>query len=466
MEFKFKKLLTIKNGIIFIILSGIIVISLSYFNRYFVKTRSYNIILISIDALRADHLGCYGYYRNTSPNIDALAKDNILFKNFFTVVPKTGPSMTTFFTGKLIQNHGVVSNPLKRDPSIKNFAQLLPENYKKAAFISNASLSEERGYSDGFDEYILFKGSQEKMTPIVIKWLIENSENAKFFLWLHYIDPHGPYTPPAEFHEIFVNDQYYDISKKVALDYTPQKGFNENYVLGAVPKYQRLGDIDEVDYYIAQYDAEIKYTDSEVGKILDFLESKKLTKNTIIIITADHGESLGENHYYFEHGMLVNEGSIHIPLIISHPNVLKPLVINSLLQNTDFTPTILKEFALTYPTKIDGIDFSELYYKRKTNYQIRDFIYSCTPHEYINFFETIRTRTDKLIRKDEKVYSYYDIQNDKYETKDIFSEINKDIKKEKISMIENFGKYAVKSASKVKLPKEKLEILKSLGYIN
>jgi len=252
----------------------------------------------------------------------------------------------------------------------------------------------------------------------------------------------------------------------VALKYTPQKGYNVNFVFGAVPRYQRLGDIDEVDYYIAQYDAEIRYIDNEIKKLLDFLELKKLTKNTIIIITSDHGESLGENNYYFEHGLLVNEGSIRIPLIIHHPEIKKPLVINSLLQNTDLAPTLLDEFGLQFPTEIDGINFSELIHKRKTDYQLRSFIYACTPHVFIDFYETIRTKTDKLIRKNEKVYSYFDKTNDKHETNDLFSKVNKNLINEKIGIINRYGKNSIKSGSKVDFPKDKLDELKSLGYVN
>ncbi|MGA1826322.1 MAG: sulfatase [bacterium] len=454
------------HKIIFILLLILIGLSIAY-NSYTKKT-DYNILLISIDALRADHLGCYGYSRNTSPHIDAFAHNNLLFKNFFTVVPKTGPSMTTFFTGKYIQNHGVVSNPLRRNPIIKTLPQLLPKRYVRAGFVTNLTLNAERGYADGFDEYTILDG-QKTLTSKAIQWLGDNGIRSKFFLWVHYIDPHGPYTPPDEFHEIFVNDRYYNASKKVALDYTPIKGINENYILGAVPKYQRLGDIDEVDYYIAQYDAEIKYTDSEIGKLLHYIEAKNLTQNTIIIITADHGESLDENNYYFEHGMLVNEGSIHIPLIISHPDVKRPCEINSLLQNTDLAPTILNQCKVKFPTAIDGIDFSQLFLaQQKSAIQVRNFIYSCTPHEYLSFFETIRTSTDKLIRKNENSYSFYDIRNDSRETKDLYlnaSKTTSNLIEKRIGEIKNFGVHYVRSGIEPKLSKEQLEKLKTLGYV-
>lgn len=424
-----------------------------------------NIVFITIDALRADHLGCYGYHRDTSPNMDALARNSILFKNFFTVVPKTGPSMTTFFTGKYIQNHGVVGNQMEWNSSIQPFMELMPKEYKKAAIVANTILLGSKGYDRGFDIYAY--NDDEELTLKAIHWLDTFFNRAcNFFLWLHYLDPHGPYKPPAEFHEIFVNDQYYDASRKVTLDYTPIKGYSKNTGLGVVPAYQRLGDINEVDYYVAQYDAEIKHIDSEVGKLLSFLEQKKQMDNTIIIISADHGESLGENNYYFEHGMLVNESSIHIPLIISHPEVREHLAVNSLLQNTDLAPTILGEIGSEFSAEIDGVDFSEAYHNRKPDYRVRDFIYSCTPHEYPDFFETIRTATGKLIRTNEDAYSFFNIAKDKFETEDTFSEAGRDSIGESMSLMENFGKRHMKSASKTTLSEEEVEKLKALGYID
>ena len=99
-----------------------------------------NLVLITIDTLRADHLGCYGYHRNTSPNIDAFAEENILFENFFSVVPVTGPSMSSLFTGKHMLNHGVVYNWLTIDSNTKNLAELMPDNYRTAGFSANTVL--------------------------------------------------------------------------------------------------------------------------------------------------------------------------------------------------------------------------------------------------------------------------------------------------------------------------------------
>jgi arylsulfatase len=453
----------------------------------------YNFIFISIDALRADHLGCYGYKRNTSPNIDKFARNHILFENFFTVVPKTQPSMSVFFTGKYMQDLGIVDNERAWSDSIVGLVELLPRDYAKTAFICNPGLSRIKGYR-GFDmgQHVLV--TQQEITGRAIEFL-EGIEDGKFFLWLHYIDPHGPYKPPAEFHEMFVGDEFYDASKKISLDYIPLEGFSAHYVLGeqvAVPQYQRLGDIDEVDYYIAEYDAEIRYTDAEIGKLFAYLESKRLLENTIIVITADHGEGLGENDYFFEHGMLVNEGNIHIPLIMSHPEVREPLAITSLIQNTDLAPTLLSEIGLKFPHEIDGIDFSHLYRSRKTDEKLRNYIYSCTPWGYPYFYETIRDDMHKFIRRDpevltrikvendlgetfvdgaitdKEVHSFYDVSKGNADVDDIISSIDGDERKEYLTKLRAFGKKATPTAriAEEELPQEIRENLKALGYID
>lgn len=438
------------------------------------KKKPYNLILISIDALRADHLGIYGYHRNTSPTIDAFAKKNILFTNFHTVVPKTGPSMTSFFTGRYVQHHGVTTNALRRDKSIKTLTQILPKSFHKAAFCANLGLNKARGYADGFDEFtVLMAGaksmreeSQAELTPKAINWLKDNAAKGNFFLWLHYLDPHGPYTPPPQYKNLFINDKFYDPTKKVALDYTPLKGQNENIVLGAVPKYQRLDNHNAVDYYISQYDAEIRYTDAEIKKLFNYLKSHGLMKKTIIVITADHGESLGEKNYYFEHGMFVGENSTHIPLIIHHPDITRPMTITSTLESIDLAPTLLSEYGLHFPQKIDGLDFSSLYHKRETHKELRKFTYSCTPQEYTNFIEIIRTKRHKIERINEKQYYYCDADKDDCSEKDLLPDnvhsptINR-LKK----LFAPFGRQVSIKANFVKLPPKIMKELKGLGYV-
>jgi arylsulfatase A-like enzyme len=372
-----------------------------------------------------------------------------------------------------MQNHGVVDNNYLRTPLTKSFVELLPKLYQKVAFVANPALSDSRGYGKGFDEYHVAKPNnkmeewgQEDISPEAIGWLKTAKEKGNFFLWLHYIDPHGPCLPPPDFHGAFIDDAYYDKSITAPLDYTPEPGINENYVLGAIPKYQRLKDINVVDYYIAEYDAEIKYTDTEVGKVLDYLNSSGLTDNTIVIITADHGESLGDNNYYFEHGMLVNEASIHIPLIISHPDIKTNLTFDTLMQSIDIAPTLLDFLGIknsVAPT--DGISFSKLIYQKNTKDDLRQYIYSCTPYGYNSFYETIRGKGNKIVRKNEKEYSYYNLISDQQEIKNLYNESEGENIDEYKSVLSGFGKSArVTPILESNLSKAESDKLKTLGY--
>jgi arylsulfatase A-like enzyme len=428
------------------------------------EARSLNLLFISIDTLRADHLGYHGYPRRTSPNIDRFAASNVVFHNFFATSPKTGPSMATFFTGKYVQNHGVTENPLPVPDEQRLLAELLPDEFSKAAIVANPTLAPVRGYAAGFDEFALVEGSSA-VTNRALQWLAANEES-RFFLWLHYLDPHGPYTPPERLREVFVGDAHYDESRRVPLDYTPQPGLNPNYVLGAVPRYQRLDDIDIVDYYVAQYDAEILFIDEQIGRILEHLEISGLDERTLVVLTSDHGESLGEHDYYFEHGLLVNEGSIHIPLIVSHPELEQHHSIEALTQNTDLLPTLLTQLEVAHPTGMDGLDLSEMLRSGARADLLRDYVYSCTPFptEYPTFFETVRTRTDKLVRSADGRLWYHDLRRDPRETTNSISSLDPTTLEQWSRIFDGFGRRAVASDLPPTLPDELRERLESLGY--
>lgn len=423
-----------------------------------------NLLFISIDTLRADHLGVYGYPRPTSPNIDRLAEQSVVFRNFFTTMPKTGPAMTTLFTGKYPQNHRVTRNTSRVRSKQLMLAEIVSPEFRTAAFVASPTLSAERGYAAGFDDFRLTEGDTVDLTDRALAWLEHNDER-RFFLWLHYLDPHGPYLPPERLRETFVGDAFYDDSTRVALDYQPQPGLNPNYVLGAVPRYQRLEDHDVVDYYIAQYDAEILLVDEQIGRILSFLETRGLTGRTLIVLTSDHGESLGEHDYYFEHGMLVNEGSIAIPLIIHHPS-LERRVVHGLVQNTDVLPMLLRQLGLDAPQGLDGMDLSDLLSGRSER-SPRDYVYACTPypHEYSTFVETIRTKTGKLVRSGQNDLLYYDLARDPAESENTVSALDPLVLRGLLAALDGFGRAPLPSEPPPRLPEDLAERLRSLGYV-
>jgi arylsulfatase A-like enzyme len=239
---------------------------------------------------------------------------------------------------------------------------------------------------------------------------------------------------------------------------------NPNYVLGAVPLYQRQDDIDLVDYYVAQYDAEIRYVDEQLGRILDYLRDRELDGNTLIVLTSDHGESLGEHDYYFEHGMLVNEGSIRIPLVVVLPGETRPTTVEALGQNTDLLPTLLDVLGLPAPSGIDGRGLPGL----RGVADEREYIYSCTPFpEYREFRETLRTRTVKLIRSDDATLTLYDLREDPQETTNVAERLDPDLRRDWLAALDDFGRRgASEPGSPRALPQELTERLRALGYVD
>ena len=298
-----------------------------------------NIILIVIDTLRADHLGCYGYFRDTSPNIDAFAEQAVFFEQAYAPMATTLPSHTSLFTGLYPLEHGVESNvgddgePFNPKPGMRPFTQLAQTNgFKTAAFVSAAPLKRVCGLDAGFDTYVQPTEALQDAQPTTreaLSWLDEN-DRKQFFLFVHYFDPHVPYLPPLAYRALFGTGQpLKDYLKQRAIPDHVQPGLCR----GKVP----------TDTYQATnfYDGEIRYCDHYVGQLLDSLRQRGLWDNSVIIITADHGEGLNQ-HDWPQHGRTWNE-QVHIPLLIHFPPRYSglPARFKPLVSLIDVFPTVL-----------------------------------------------------------------------------------------------------------------------------
>lgn len=298
------------------------------------KSQSPNVLLITIDTLRADHLSCYGYARRTSPYIDKLAREGTRFARAYTVIPLTGPSHIAIMSSRYPQEDGARRNgePIDNKPAIVTLPQVLRSHgYRTAAFISAwpllGRLTHLNQYFDHYDEnlnrtYQVFNSSRwaEDVTPRALKWLDDHAnEKQPFFLWIHYFDPHSPYMFRDAYNPPDVN--------KDAHPYKPPS------------------DSDMAER-VRGYDSEIYYADHYIGKVLKALDDLHISNSTIVVLMADHGESLGQ-HGYVGHGRHLYEGIIHIPLIIRYPGHVKAgQVINTPVSSIDVTPTILDLAAL------------------------------------------------------------------------------------------------------------------------
>ncbi|MCI0423262.1 MAG: sulfatase [Acidobacteria bacterium] len=285
-----------------------------------------NVLLITIDTLRADHLSAYGYHLKTSPNIDSLASEGARFAHAYSVVPLTGPSHFSLFVSRYPQEHGARINGVAVQPQSKwlSLPQALRQlGYFNAAFVSawplTSRLTGLHRWFDVYDEeltrsYQVFNSSRhaEDVTPRVISWLT-NHRVQPFFLWVHYFDPHSPYLMRKEFS---------------SLEPSGHKGSRFRWRASAIRER------------IQKYDSEIRYTDHHLGNLVDTLDRLGLRESTLVVLTADHGESLGE-HGYVGHGRRLSEGILQVPLIMRHPKIPPGTVIAAQVSLLDVTPTIL-----------------------------------------------------------------------------------------------------------------------------
>lgn len=345
-----------RRGFFFFLLFAIIVISTSYI---FITLRlpiknlqrlpqidcppNCNVILISVDTLRADHLGIYGYEKQTSPNIDQFAKDAMVFENAFAQSSWTLPSYTSMLTGFYPQELDVevISDRLPQDKS--TIAEILKNaEYKTAAFTSGAFVNEDHGFSRGFDQFEESPDWQDAsyLTDQAMSFLSKNQQE-KFFLFLHYFHVHDPYNPSEDNAQKFDPEYIGNI-----------KSFNISEIVKLNTKTMRLSQ-EDLQYIKALYDAEIFELDNQLARVFQFLKDQHLDEDTIIIINSDHGEEFGERGIWGMHAYSLYDELLHIPLIIKVPSIQGKRV-DSLVENRDIPKTLIELLELEDQVSLPG----------------------------------------------------------------------------------------------------------------
>ncbi len=340
-----------------------------------------NLIIISSDTLRADHMSVYGYKKNTTPNINKWAENATIFTNAKTMIPFTLPSFVSLMTGKSPFQTTIYTNFKSKIPKdVATLADVLKSNgYETAAFVTNYVLGPKIiNFSDRFDIYTVadyYYGNEDryKLENLIneANKYIQNNKNKKIFVWIHIIDPHAPYNPPQGLKCMF-NDKYCDfISKKT--DY--ELGVERIKIKGC-----RNEEIPEDKKRLLEslYDAEIYYMDRLVGSIIETIKNNNLDSRSLILFYGDHGEGM-DHDFYFAHGEVLYNSLVKNPLIIKYPSIFPTKKkVDRLITNTDIFPTLL-DLLKTPMNKdaIDGISFKNelnLFFQSSSNKR-RETIY-------------------------------------------------------------------------------------------
>lgn len=442
-----------------------------------------NIILISIDTLRTDVLSSYGSVVVSTPNIDKIASDGYLFTQAYSPAPWTLPAFSSIMTGVNPLVHKTTDSKSKLPETFTTIAEYLASSgYKTGAIGKNVFLHPEYNIDQGFMEYnfypkrnelvdsfggafirVAFPGSfktdasTSDLTDISINWLNENQDR-DFFLWIHYFDPHIPYTPPEEY-IVDSNDTESSIGNN----------FQSAGIIRGGHYSPNLSDRERIRQL---YDAEVRYVDDNIGRLLETLEELDLYKDSLIIVTSDHGEEFWE-HGGFEHGHTLYNELINVPLIIKLPSKENNKSIDIPVTTQSLMPTILELSEIEHENgPYIASSLVPLLENKPSDYEVKPIISSSLLYyedrESALFDENKYIR--RIITNQEEMY---DLTNDPGEQSPLSNSIVSDkifqakdiIQKHKDYSLESSTYYGVEKSEKVELDKEKKEKLKALDYI-
>jgi arylsulfatase len=301
-----------------------------------------NVVLVTVDTLRADHLGVYAYARPTSPRIDGLARRGLLFRNAETVQSATWPALTSLHTGLYPSAHGVIWNGWRPRGRFVTLADLLhARGYDTAAFVTNMKGAEHPGFSRLFLARGADQAEEDRAATAAAIAHLERVRDQPFFLWLHLISPHADYAPPPPY------DAFTPAGPSAV-------GGGVSEIVAARERGVALtaGDVAHV---VGLYDGEVAYADAQVGSLLDALRGLGLEERTLVVFASDHGEDLHEHNRYFFHSPSMYSSSLRVPLILALPGVLpRGGETDHPASLVDVAPTVLALLGLPSPSSFQG----------------------------------------------------------------------------------------------------------------
>ena len=413
-----------------------------------------SIVLVTIDTLRADHLGCYGYFRDTSPRLDAFAREAILFENAIAPMATTLPSHVSLMTATYPLRHGVQNNHQTISPEapLRSLPAILGDlGYETAAFVSAIPVKRHTGIAAGFDvfdEPAEIERRAEDTNARVLEW-IASRESGPFFLWIHYFDPHFRYDPPAPFDSVFATDG-------ALLEWLEEKRVPRRKMERAPENHNG-------------YDGEILYLDGRLGELFDEIKRRGIWDGAAVAVVGDHGEGLGQ-HDYRDHGHIYNE-QLFVPMIVKLPSGKGPVGARSrrVASLVDLVPTLAA--ALDLPlreedrSQFDGIDLLDERIEREFVLAERTF----PPRQVWEPGKkwALVSECWKYIHLTERPAELYDLAADRNETVNVIHrepEVAERMRNRVLELLEEAERVGAPAPGMP--PPEAVEGLRALGYVD
>jgi arylsulfatase A-like enzyme/Tfp pilus assembly protein PilF len=396
-----------------------------------------NVLIITIDTLRADHLGSYGFSLARTPVLDHLAAEGVRCSDAISAAPITMPAHTSIFTGLFPPAHGVRDNGAYAlgEDAVTLAERLHDAGYTTHAFVSALVLNRRYNLDQGFETYdddlwaeddpklfMIRERQAPKTTDRVLHWLDgwKAKQDQPFFTWVHYFDPHQPYRPAAQ----------------------------------------------DAALAPSSYDAEIAGVDRQIGRIVDTLKREGILENTLLIVTADHGESLGE-HGEQTHAIFVYDATVHVPLILRYPKLFSPRVYDGPVRSVDITPTVLDILGLAANKSVDGRGLLGALRGKEPAPKLAQYSESLLSEVGFGMAPlfAIRDGGYKYVRAPRP--ELYDLRKDPNELHDLTGQLPRvaaKLNRELTGMMDESGRHAVKAASNP-ISRETEESLQALGYL-
>ena len=398
------------------------------------------VFLITVDTLRADHLGWHGYPRDTSPRLDEWVERGIVFERAIVQWPKTGPSFASMFTSLYPHTTGLINRAAQTIPDdyLALPAWFQERGFATAAVISNPVLSRELGWGRGFDHYeqtwvdqatldavdelpieqrpMAFRRHvwADRVNELALPLLASLASEERLFVWLHYTDPHAPYLLQPGTGNPFLDDEHYTGDEVV--DLTGAEG-------------RALGDQRELRYYVAQYDANVWVTDRAIGAILDEIKVLGMEDGSLFVMTSDHGEELAEHGVPFEHGPVPYNSSVHVPLaVVGEPWVDGGARVAQPVELIGLFPTLVELLGEPLPESFEGRSWLPLLAGRTGAEEDADPVAFADAGAYQRHLRSIQDQEWQLVlrpptrEREKPLVEIYHLPSDPLQLKDVASE--------------------------------------------